>query len=196
MHECPICKKSMKGKSNKITFLRYSRYCPQMPITVMIILAIITILTTGIIILMRPLSLNATVSFSSEYLDEYSEFCLYKKDVHIKPLIDISIGTTNNPRVCKIWFLPGKKMQMLNQIKRDIDADLSQIAEQNSEIISDYKIDDDTKTVYIYVYKNKNILLDVDWKAIKSKVKLYNELIYGWENTELGNIINIIEVDK
>lgn len=95
------------------------------PITVALILVLITILTTGVIILIRPLSLNATVSFSSEYLNEYSEFCLYKKEVHIKPLIDIS---SNYPRVCQIWFLPGKKKQMLNKIRREIDAELSQIA--------------------------------------------------------------------
>lgn len=165
----------------------------KMLIAITLILVLITILTTGVIILIRPLSLNATVSFSSEYMDEYSEFCLYKKEVHIKPLIDIS---SNYPRVCQIWFLPGKKKQLLNEIKREIDAELSQIAEENSEIISDYKIDDDTKTVHIYVYENKDILLDVDWTAIKSKVKLYNELIYGWDNTELGNIINIIEADE
>ena len=138
-------------------------------------------------------SIGTKVTFpSAQFVEDYNEYYLYKKDILITPLI----GVNGSTPAYKIWFLPGQKKKLLNKIKEDIYTELSQIAEENSHIISDYKINNDLKRIYIYIYKNKDLPQNFDWEeTIELKVSLYHQFLRGEENTELENIINYIEIE-
>ena len=85
---------------------------------------------------------------SRTYVDDYKEFYLYKVEISYDFMGFPGMDTWRD----KIWFLPGQKNKLLNKIKADVNAELSQIAKENSDIIKDFKISDDFKKIHIYCY--------------------------------------------
>lgn len=136
---------------------------------------------------------------SAQCIDEYKEFYFYKKDIIVKPFLDFGEGGAF-PAV-KIWFLPGQKNKMLNKIKVDINSEISQIAEENNDIITDFKINDNFKKIYIYCYKGStntihfNSLSEALTERIRYKVEVYFQILDGYGNTNYdGDILNYVEI--
>lgn len=151
------------------------------------------------IIIFAVNTFSVKVAFpSAQCIDEYREFYFYKKDIIVKPFLDFGEGGAF-PAV-KIWFLPGQKNKLLNKIKVDINTEILQIAEENNDIIKDFKISDDFKKIYIYCYKGStnsshfNSLSEALTERIRYKVEVYFQILDGYGNTDFhGYIINYVE---
>lgn len=135
---------------------------------------------------------------SAQCMDEYKEFYFYKKDIIVKPFLDFGEGGAFP--AAKIWFLPGQKNKLLNKIKVDVYSEISQIAEENNDIIKDFKISDDFKKIYIYGYigstnsSHFNSLWEELTERIRYKVEVYFQILDGYGNTNYdGAILNYVE---
>ena len=127
------------------------------------------------------------------YVDDYDEFILHKEWINIRPFINFGTGGSSG---YKLWFLPGQKQKMLDKIKEDVNAELSDMVANYSNVFKSYEVSDDFKKVYFYYYK------DVIWpygldvtEAIAPQIELYHQLIHGYGRTELSGIMNYVEVD-
>lgn len=154
-----------------------------------IVLAIIVIMT----------AFGATVRFpSAGCLEEYDEFYFCKKDILIKPFLNI--GSNANVRKAKIWFLPGQKKKLLNALKEDVNKELKRIAAENSDMIKNFEISDDFKKIYIYIYAgrkfpNRYLVLTELRGKIEYRVLAYFQILDGYGNTDFdGDILNYVEV--
>lgn len=130
---------------------------------------ILLLIVAGILITVNSFGITVE-GYGSYCVSDYDEFYLYKK-ASGRPFLDFGEGHRTTYR---IWFSPGQKEKMLNKIKEDVNSELEQIKNDNSNIIKDYSISDDFKTVTIYYVDNKEVY--VDWSLINSRIQLYHEI--------------------
>ena len=133
---------------------------------------------------------------SRTYVDAYKEFYLYKVEISYDFMGFPGMDTWRD----KIWFLPGQKNKLLNKIKADVNAELSQIAKENSDIIKDFKISDDFKKIHIYCYNDSTnsrrfgLLAQMLTEKIACRVELYFQILNGYGKTSYdGDILNYVE---
>ncbi len=125
-----------------------------------------------ILIIVNSLATNVE-GYGRYCVPDYDEFYLYKK-ASGPPFLNFGEGYNVT---YKIWFSPGNKEKMLNKIKEDVNSELDQIKNDNSDIIKDYSVSDDFKTVTIYYVDNKDVHWDIDWSLINSRIQLYHEIL-------------------
>lgn len=133
---------------------------------------------------------------SRTYVDDYKEFYLYKVEISNDFMGFPGMDTQRD----KIWFLPGQKNKLLNKIKADVNAELSQIAKENSDIIKKIEISNDFKKIYIYCFEGSTYSSHFDSlnkmliEKIVYRVELYFQILDGYGNTDFdGDILNYVE---
>ena len=130
----------------------------------------------------------------AQYVNEYNDFYLYKKETYIKPFINF--GTGGAPGY-KIWFFPGQKSKMLKKIKEDVNFELENIVKNYSDVFRNYEISDDFINIYIYIYigVERPVGLNLT-ETLAPKVELYHQIINGYGNSSFSsNIMDYIEVE-
>ena len=142
------------------------------------------------------------------YVDDYDEFYLHKKDITIRPFLNIP-GIGAQPGY-KIWFTRSQKGRLLDKIKEDVIIELENILENYSDDIKDYEISDDFKKIYIYCEKDAinfelnpesarriwHLEYELKQRTIALKIELYHQFVNGYLRTSLSSIINFIEVES
>ena len=179
-------------------------------ITLSIILALLLL---GVII---SNTMSVTISGRcTEYVNDYSEYYLFFKKHNTFSLINLP-GAGAGPTY-KIWFLPGQKRKVLNKIKEDINAELTNAVAENSDILKYYEIVEDynsNKYIYVYYYNQDswnheqtpelisrfNSLTDeMASGKIGGKIELHYVLINGYGGTSLGSggyILKFVEIEE
>ena len=93
---------------------------------------------------------GVTVSSRGDiYLDDYSDYYLYKKDIMIRGFLNIDISGDESGY--KIWFLPGQKAKLLDRIEADVRASLDDLTANNSDLVQGYEISEDFQDISIYL---------------------------------------------
>ena len=142
---------------------------------------ILLLIVAGILITVNSFGITVE-GYGSYCVSDYDEFYLYKK-ASGRPFLDFGEGHRTTYR---IWFSPGQKEKMLNKIKEDVNSELEQIKNDNSNIIKDYSISDDftavdvyyfDDTVKIYYFNDMEVYSDPDWAQIHSRISLYHEIL-------------------
>ena len=143
---------------------------------------IIMLLITAIILIIVNSLATKIEGYGVLCVSDYDEFYLYKK-ASGRPFLDFGEGHRTTYR---IWFSPGQKEKMLNKIKEDVNNELEQIKNNNSNIIKDYSISDDFTAVDVYYFddtaetyyfNDMKVYSDPDWAQIHSRISLYHEIL-------------------
>lgn len=150
---------------------------------------------------------ESVYSRGSKFLDDYSEYIVFRKNVETRPLFGVG-GAVSGDR---LWFLPGQKSKMLSKIKQDIHAELTEMVENNRDLFKGYEINDDFRKVYVYYYKDaRNYDLNpkstqridrlsdaLHRQTVVLKIELIDELIHGYANSEFSeSIVDMVELDE
>ena len=128
-------------------------------------------------------------------INEYSDLYWFK--MRSMRIISFNFGTGGPPALCRVWFLPGQKQKLLDQIKKDVNDELANVIAEYSNAFQSYEISEDFKKIYIYIYKDATWpygLIPED-ESIKPKVSLYHELIHGWF-VSFSKMIEYIEIER
>lgn len=144
---------------------------------------------------------GVTVSSRGDiYLDDYSDYYLYKKDIMIRGFLNIDISGDKSGY--KIWFLPGQKAKLLEKIKEDVRSMLDDLAANNSDLVQGYEISEDFQDISIYLYMHgtaheelgKRVDLEALAESIIYRVELYNQIRDGYfDAITYGSILSYKE---
>jgi len=154
-----------------------------------------TIIISSILLIIAGLYFyNSSVRIDRvETINEYSDFYWFK--MRSTPIISFNFGTGGPPALCRVWFLPGQKQKLLDQIKKDVNDELANLTSEYNDFIKNYEISDDFKYIYIYIFMPNRPRFFNETEKLKPKVSLYHQLIHGW-GVGLSKIINFIEIEE
>ena len=167
----------------------------------------VIVLVTGFLV-WNSLSVIVQDIAGAKCVSDYDEFYLYKKDY--EPFIVLNFPGSGTGKQYKIWILPDQKQKLLEKIKEDVNAELTNAIKNNGDIIKGYEISDDFKKVYIYYCKKTSdepnseffnrvnaLTHELSSVTVGRKVELYHEFINGIGKTEFhGYIVNFVEIEE
>ncbi|MCL2884349.1 MAG: hypothetical protein FWF49_02535 [Oscillospiraceae bacterium] len=156
-------------------------------ITAIVLGAILVLALLARIVLISSVKIGARCI---KYVDDYNQFYFYEKEITFNGIMESTPGY-------EIWFLPGQRDRSLNKIKEDVNAELTKMLSENSDILSHYTVSDNFRTVTIYYNKGAydytlspasaqrlNALEnELSQQTVALQLELYSELIYGWINS-------------
>ena len=122
------------------------------------------------------------------YSRNYKDYYYKSKSIHTSFLRSVYYK--------KVYFLPGQKDKLLRKIEEDIEQELKETIEKNSDVFYEYEIDDVFMQVCIYVTSkdapNFNEISSSIRISIRTKLDLYSRVKNGhWVDDR--PIIRLIE---